>query len=102
MIPSRFKGPLVKTVKRKLNGADKTMIQMIQGNIHVGKSDMWVARYWLKRSRVKFKKAVRFAIARYALNVHHGNQDDYHFAMGGNRWQAIDKRRKALKKEGRK
>ena len=99
MIPSKFKGPLVKEKMRKLSTGDRAMIRMIQGSIHVSKSNMYVARYWLKRTqgfgpyKVHSSKCLRFAIAREGLKCYHSNQDIYHQAMGGGRWQAIDKRK---------
>ena len=83
----------------RLSEGDKALIRMIQSNIHVGKSDMYVARYWLKRAqgfgpyKGHSNKRIRFAIAREGLKCHHSNQDIYHQAMGGGRWQAIDKRK---------
>jgi len=67
---------------KHINTLDKAMIRMIMGNIHVGKSEMWVARYWLKRE-AKHPKALRFEVARYGLTVHKRNGDQYRYVTGG-------------------
>lgn len=71
-------------MSKHIDSGDKAMINMIMGNIHVGKSEMWVARYWLKRGRfLHIAKALRFEIARYGLKVHSENRGLYSYVMGG-------------------
>ena len=68
----------------KLTDGDKAMIRMVQGNWHVGVSQMEVARYWLKRSQQRdCSKAFRFAITRYGLKVHLENFKLYAQVMTG-------------------
>ena len=91
-VPSKFKGPLVKSKTSRLTRADKYMIRQIQGDIHVGKSDMYVARYWLKRAsyvplgygpyKGHKSKLIRFAIVREGLKCHHDNQGIYRYVTG--------------------
>lgn len=69
---------------KHINAGDRAMIQMIMGNIHVGKSEMWVARYWLKRGlKTKIAKGLRFEIARHGLKVHRENVDLFRHVTGG-------------------
>jgi len=68
--------------KTKLTAGDFTMIRMIQGGIHVGKSEMWVARYWLSRFK-RSERGIRHIAARYGLKVHRENIVTYRDVMGG-------------------
>ena len=67
--------------KTKLTAGDFTMIRMIQGGIHVGKSGMWVARYWLKRFK-RSERGVRHIAVRYGLKVHRENRKLYRYVTG--------------------
>jgi len=67
--------------KTKLTAGDFTMIRMIQGGIHVGKSRMWVARYWLERFK-RSERGIRHIAARYGLKVHKENREIYRYVTG--------------------
>ena len=69
---------------KHINNGDRAMIQRAMGDIHVGKSELWVARYWLKRGlKAKLAKGLRFEIARHGLKVHRENGDLFRYVTGG-------------------
>jgi len=65
-----------------INKGDRQMIFMIQSSVHVGKSNLHVARYWLKRFK-KQPKHIRFEIAKEGLACHLLNKQEYESVMLG-------------------
>ena len=67
--------------KWTLNAGDKQSIRHHMGWVHVGTSNMTVARDLLTRAKKYPSKQVRFACTRYALKCHGDNIDTYRKAM---------------------
>lgn len=73
-----------------ISNGDKKMVEMVMGNIHIGKSGMYVARYWLTRVKkfeakkhIKMDKIFKKQLIKYALECHNANFTEYCFVMGG-------------------
>lgn len=65
-----------------LTAADKLAIRIITGNVHVSRSNLNVAKMWLKRCRTKPRELSHEA-ARYAVKCHIENRNEYHAIMRG-------------------
>ena len=65
-----------------LTAADKSAIRIITGNVHVSRSNVSVAKMWLKRCRTSPRELSHEA-ARYAVKCHIENRNEYHAIMRG-------------------
>ncbi len=68
--------------KWELGGGEKRQIEHHMGYVHVGKSNLFVAKDVLKATK-KASKKVRFACARYAIKCHADNRNRYNQVMTG-------------------
>jgi len=65
---------------------EKMGIEYLMDKIHVGESDLFVAKQFFQRCRksgMSYSKTQRKAIVRHALKCHHANQQFYREVMRG-------------------
>ena len=67
---------------KHIGEGDKALIRHIVGSIHVSRSNVSVAKMWLKRCRTKPRELSHEA-ARYAVKCHIENRNEYHAIMRG-------------------
>ena len=65
-----------------LTEGDKALIEHIVGSIHVSRSNVSVAKMWLKRCRTSPRELSHEA-ARYAIECHVANRSLYLYVMRG-------------------